>query len=94
VLGGADALPEQPHPILLLRANYLGFRAKGDCLLARRPSLSIVVMGDEAMSAWGLRCPRYGEKIWADLQQVCFLCHQQTSRKPDKSEAALGRLLL
>ena len=28
VLGGADALPEQPHPILLLRANHLGFRAK------------------------------------------------------------------
>jgi hypothetical protein len=27
VLGGADALPEQPHPILLLRANHLGFRA-------------------------------------------------------------------
>ena len=26
-LGGADALPEQPHPILLLRANHLGFRA-------------------------------------------------------------------
>jgi hypothetical protein len=27
VLGGADALAEQPHPILLLRANDLGFRA-------------------------------------------------------------------
>jgi hypothetical protein len=25
----ADALPEQPHPVLLLRANVLGFRARG-----------------------------------------------------------------
>ena len=28
MLGGADALPEQPHPVLLSRANHLGFRAK------------------------------------------------------------------
>ena len=28
VLGGADALPEQPHPVLLSRANHLAFRAK------------------------------------------------------------------
>jgi hypothetical protein len=28
VLGGADALPEQPHPILLFHANHLGFHAE------------------------------------------------------------------
>jgi hypothetical protein len=27
VLGGADALPEHPHPVLLLNANNLRFRA-------------------------------------------------------------------
>jgi hypothetical protein len=46
-----DVLPEQPHPILSLRANHLAFRAKSNRLLARHPSLSIMVMGDEAARA-------------------------------------------
>ena len=41
----ADALPEQPHPVLLLRANDLVFRAFRRCSSCRSRPIPIAVAG-------------------------------------------------
>jgi hypothetical protein len=46
ILGGADALPEQPRAVLLSRANDLVFRAKVRSLSLERPySIQLVQIG-------------------------------------------------